>query len=159
AVDHRAARAQSGSSALEGGHSDKGNDQSGDRPNRDCANLHMGIISACLTRLAPPSSLSRRVLISLFIDCYNDLLCPETGKADVTVLERRGRTVEFRREQTCCGQMHYNTGYWDEAVPLVRQFVQVFRGAEVICIPSASCVAMIRDHYPRIAAEVGDHAL
>ncbi len=31
----------------------------------------------------------------------------------------------------------------------------IFDGAEVICVPSASCVAMIRDHYPKMAAESG----
>ncbi len=92
------------------------------------------------------------MLISLFITCYNDLLFPETGKAVVAVLERLGHTVEFRSEQTCCGQMHYNTGYHQEALPMVRRFLKTFRGADVICIPSASCVAMIRDQYPRIAA-------
>ncbi|HUZ05211.1 MAG TPA: (Fe-S)-binding protein [Acidobacteriaceae bacterium] len=97
--------------------------------------------------------------ISLFIACYNDMLFPETGKAVVTVLERLGHTVEFSLEQTCCGQMHYNTGYQDEAVPLVRRFVEIFRNAEVICIPSSSCVAMVRDHYPKIAHKTGDVAL
>src|SRR4051812_4420780 len=97
--------------------------------------------------------------ISLFIACYNDILFPETGKAVVTLLERLGHEVDFRREQTCCGQMHYNSGYWDDAVPMVRGFVRLFRDAEVVCIPSASCVAMIRDHYPKVAAELKDHAL
>jgi len=96
------------------------------------------------------------MLISLFITCYNDLLFPNTGKAVVAVLERLGHTVEFRSTQTCCGQMHYNTGYHADAMPLMRKFVEVFRDAQVICIPSASCVAMIRDHYPKMAAESGD---
>jgi len=95
------------------------------------------------------------VLISLFIACYNDALFPETGKAVVRVLERLGHTVEFRSAQTCCGQMHYNTGYYDEAMSLMRHFLEVFRGAETICIPSASCVAMIRDHFPRMGADAG----
>ena len=99
------------------------------------------------------------MIISLFITCYNDTLFPETGKAVVAVLERLGHTVEFRRAQTCCGQMHYNTGYQKEALPLMRHFLDVFRGAEVICIPSASCVAMIRDHYPKMAAQTGDKLL
>ena len=51
------------------------------------------------------------MLISLFITCYNDTLFPETGRAVVRVLERLGHEVEFRAAQTCCGQMHYNTGY------------------------------------------------
>jgi len=94
--------------------------------------------------------------ISLFITCYNDTLFPETGKAVVTVLERLGHTVTFRQEQSCCGQMHYNTGYQKEAFPMMRHFLRVFADAEVICIPSSSCVAMIRDHYPKMAAETGD---
>jgi L-lactate dehydrogenase complex protein LldE len=99
------------------------------------------------------------VRISLFVACYNDLLFPDTGKAVVAVLERLGHTVEFRREQTCCGQMHYNTGYWNEARPLMRRFVDTFADDEAICVPSASCVAMMRDHYPRMAEESGDAAL
>ena len=74
----------------------------------------------------------------------------------VSVLERLGHTVEFRAAQTCCGQMHYNTGYQREAFPLMRRFLEVFHDAETICIPSSSCVAMIRDHYPKMAAAAGD---
>ena len=99
------------------------------------------------------------MLISLFITCYNDTLFPETGKAVVTVLERLGHTVEFRAEQTCCGQMHYNTGYAADALPLMRRMVDVFRGSGPVCVPSASCVSMMRDHYPKMAAATGDAAL
>lgn len=97
--------------------------------------------------------------ISLFVACYNDTLFPETGKAVVAVLERLGHEVEFRSAQTCCGQMHYNTGYQKEAFPLLRHFVDVFETAELICVPSSSCVAMMRDHYPKMAAESGDQEL
>ena len=97
--------------------------------------------------------------ISLFITCYNDLLFPETGKSIVRLLERLDHTVEFPLEQTCCGQMHYNTGYQTEAMPLMQRFVEVFRHAEAICIPSSSCVAMIRDHYPKMAETTGDASL
>ena len=99
------------------------------------------------------------MLISLFITCYNDTLFPETGKAVVAVLERLGHQVEFRREQTCCGQMHFNTGYAADARRLMDHFLAVFEGAAVICIPSASCVAMIREHYPKMAAASGDPSL
>ncbi len=97
--------------------------------------------------------------IALFIACYNDTLFPETGIAVVRVLERLGHTIEFPPAQTCCGQMHYNTGYQAEALPLVRRFVRVFRDSEVVCVPSSSCVAMIREHYHKIAVASGDPAL
>ena len=91
----------------------------------------------------------------MFITCYNDTLFPETGKAVVRVLERLGHTVEFPRAQTCCGQMHYNTGYQAEATPLLERFVEQFRGAETVVVPSSSCVAMMRDHYPKMAVAIG----
>ena len=97
--------------------------------------------------------------ISLFITCYNDALFPETGKAVVAVLERLGHTVEFRPAQTCCGQMHYNTGYAADALPLMRRMVEVYRDSGPVCVPSASCVAMMRDHYPKLAAASGDGSL
>ena len=97
--------------------------------------------------------------VALFITCYNDTLFPETGKAVVRVLERLGHTVEFPAGQTCCGQMHWNTGYQAEALPLVQRFVDQFCGAEAVVVPSSSCVAMIRDHYPKMSAEIGDKKL
>jgi L-lactate dehydrogenase complex protein LldE len=88
--------------------------------------------------------------VSLFVTCFNDTLFPQTGRAVVEVLERLGHEVEFREEQTCCGQMHYNTGYQDEALRLARRLVHVFEGAETIVTPSASCAAMVREGYPRL---------
>lgn len=97
--------------------------------------------------------------ISLFITCFNDTLFPETGRAMVHLFERLGHTVNFPLEQTCCGQMHYNTGYHDEAIPLVRRFVNVFEESEYIVAPSASCVAMIKEFYPKVAEQDGDPQL
>ncbi len=94
--------------------------------------------------------------VALFITCYNDTLFPGTGKAVVRVLERLGHTVEFPAGQTCCGQMHWNTGYQAEALPLLSRFVAQFKGAEAVVVPSSSCVAMMRDHYPMMAAELKD---
>jgi L-lactate dehydrogenase complex protein LldE len=93
--------------------------------------------------------------VALFITCYNDTLFPETGKAVVRVLERLGHVVEFPVGQTCCGQMHYNTGYQADAMPLLERFVLQFKHAEAVVVPSSSCVAMMRDHYPRMAAHIG----
>ncbi len=97
--------------------------------------------------------------VSLFITCYNDTLFPGTGQAVVRVLERLGHTVEFPAGQTCCGQMHYNTGYQAEAMPLLERFVAQFADAEAVVVPSSSCVAMMKDHYPKMAESIGDAKL
>jgi L-lactate dehydrogenase complex protein LldE len=95
--------------------------------------------------------------VSLFITCFNDTLFPRTGQAVVNLLERLGHQVDFPLNQTCCGQMHYNTGYQREAIPLVRHFVEVFRDADVVVSPSASCVGMVHELYPK-AAELAEDA-
>ena len=73
---------------------------------------------------------------SLFITCFNDTLFPATGQAVVALLERLGLEVDFPLEQTCCGQMHFNTGYAEETVPLVRRFVNVFADSVSRCCGS-----------------------
>ncbi|MFC4454181.1 (Fe-S)-binding protein [Deinococcus sonorensis] len=97
--------------------------------------------------------------IDLFLTCLNDALFPRTGLAMVSLLERLGHTVRFNEAQTCCGQMHFNTGYQPEALTLVRKFVHDFRDAEVIVAPSGSCVAFVRDLYPKAAEWAGDEQL
>ncbi len=97
--------------------------------------------------------------VSLFITCYNDTLFPETGRAVVRLLERLGVEVQFRPAQTCCGQMHANTGFRGEAFSQAKRFVKLYADAEAVVIPSSSCVAMIRDQYPGLIAELGNDAL
>jgi L-lactate dehydrogenase complex protein LldE len=99
------------------------------------------------------------VRVSLFITCFNDTLFPETGKAAVAVLERLGHRVEFPQAQTCCGQMHNNSGYQREALALVRRFVDVFRDAEAVVIPSTSCTMTVRTQYLHLAGLAGDQRL
>ena len=97
--------------------------------------------------------------VALFITCFNDTLFPQTGIAAVRLLERLGHEVEFPAEQTCCGQIHINTGYQREAMPLLRRFVQVFRHYNTIVCPSASCTGTVREAYPRLAETLGDRDL
>ncbi|HNP84638.1 MAG TPA: (Fe-S)-binding protein [Kouleothrix sp.] len=97
--------------------------------------------------------------IALFITCFNDTIFPQTGRAMVQLLERLGHRVEFPTAQTCCGQIHFNTGYQREAIPLVRHFVATFARYQVIVAPSASCVGMVREFYARVAEVSGDRRL
>lgn len=89
--------------------------------------------------------------IALFIGCYNDALFPEVGKATVALLRRLGHEVEFPEEQTCCGQMHFNSGYQDACIPLVSRFVDAFAGFDAVVTPSGSCASMVRRYHPLVA--------
>ncbi|MEJ3744645.1 (Fe-S)-binding protein [Actinomycetes bacterium KLBMP 9797] len=96
--------------------------------------------------------------VALFVTCVNDLVFPGTGRAVVRILERLGHTVEFPVGQSCCGQMHANSGYREEALPLVRGYVETFDRYDVVVAPSGSCVAMVRDWYPKLVPDAADLA-
>jgi L-lactate dehydrogenase complex protein LldE len=97
--------------------------------------------------------------IALFVTCLADTLFPVVGRATVRLLERLGHEVEFPQAQTCCGQMHINTGYVRDALPLVRRYVEVFERCDVIVAPSGSCVGSIRHQHPMVARRYGDERL
>jgi len=99
------------------------------------------------------------VRAALFLTCMNDTLFPDVGIATVQVLEHLGHEVEFPETQTCCGQLHLNSGYQDAAVDLARRFVRVFADSDIVVAPSASCVATVREFYPYLAEQFGDQEL
>lgn len=94
--------------------------------------------------------------VALFATCINDVMFPETPKAVVRLLERLGCEVDFPSAQTCCGQMFTNTGYFDEAMPSIRTYLDAFEPYDYIVAPSGSCVGSIRDQHPMLAQRSGD---
>ena len=92
--------------------------------------------------------------VALFVTCFNDTLFPSTGQAVVRVLERLGHEVVFPEGQTCCGQMHGNTGYEEHGLDLARRWERVFTGEDVVVSPSASCVGFVREHVPSSAGRL-----
>ncbi|MEV6302791.1 (Fe-S)-binding protein [Actinoplanes sp. NPDC051861] len=97
--------------------------------------------------------------IALFATCLADTLFPQAAKATVLLLERLGHEVVFPAEQTCCGQMHINTGYQKAALPLVKRYVNTFDAYDVIVAPSGSCVGSIRHQHEMVATRYGTAGL
>jgi L-lactate dehydrogenase complex protein LldE len=99
--------------------------------------------------------------IVLFATCLADAMFPQAAIATVSLLERLGHQVVFPDKQTCCGQMHINTGYLAEATALVRHHVEVFEaaGCDAVVAPSGSCVGSVRHQHAMVAHRAGDDAL
>jgi L-lactate dehydrogenase complex protein LldE len=97
--------------------------------------------------------------VALFVTCLGDTLYPSVGRSTVRLLERLGHEVAFPAGQTCCGQMHINTGYQKEAVALIRHHVEVFSPYDLIVVPSASCVGAIRHQHAMVARRAGQPSL
>jgi len=99
------------------------------------------------------------VKVGLLVTCMNDALFPEVGRATVEVLRRLGVDVAFPAGQTCCAQPMVNTGYLDEAVPVVRSFARAFDGFDAVVTPSGSCAGSVRHQHAIVARRAGDAGL
>lgn len=97
--------------------------------------------------------------VALMVTCLNDAIYPDTGRAVVTLLRRLGVEVDFPAAQTCCAQPMVNTGYLDEAVPVVRTFVDAFAGYDAVVTPSGSCAGSARHQHSIVARRSGDAGL
>ena len=97
--------------------------------------------------------------VAVMSTCLGDALFPDAVRATVRLLRRLGVAVDVPEAQTCCGQPMVNTGYLDEAVPLVRTFVSAFEGYDHVVVPSGSCAGSVRHQHSLVAARSGDGAL
>ena len=88
-----------------------------------------------------------------FGTCLIDMLYPEAGMAGLNLIRREGVRVIFPPEQTCCGQPAYNSGFPKEAKKVALKQIRLFAEDYPIVVPSGSCAAMMKHHYPYLFAE------
>ena len=87
------------------------------------------------------------MIVDIFVPCFIDQLYPETAFNMVKVLEGAGCKVNYIEQQTCCGQLAFNSGYWDDAKEVGEKFLKEFSGDRYIVVPSGSCCGFMRNYY------------
>ena len=99
--------------------------------------------------------------VALFSTCIGDALFPDAHKATAVVLSRLGYDVVFPDQQTCCGQMHVNTGYKEQAIPIIETYVDAFSDPSIdyVVAPSGSCTGAVREQHVQLAERFGSKAL
>ncbi len=95
--------------------------------------------------------------VDIFIPCFIDQIFPDTGINMVKVLEKLNIEVNYNENQTCCGQMAFNSGFWDEAKCMGEKFIRDFSSSKYVVAPSASCVGMVRNYYPEMFLNTSLH--
>jgi L-lactate dehydrogenase complex protein LldE len=94
----------------------------------------------------------RPAAVYLYATCLVDQFAPEAGLDTVRLLEREGIRVLYPTGQTCCGQPAYTSGFPDEARAVARRQLDLFPEPWPVVVPSGSCAAMMRHHYPVLFA-------
>jgi L-lactate dehydrogenase complex protein LldE len=86
--------------------------------------------------------------VAVFSTCLVDGMFPDVGKATVALLRRLGLHVDVPAQQTCCGQMHMNSGYPRQAADLARRQADILAGYDAVIAPSGSCAGSVRHQWP-----------
>ena len=97
--------------------------------------------------------------IYFFATCLVDLFYPRAGLAGMALLRREGLQVLYPRDQTCCGQPAWNSGYREQARRVARLQLDLFPQPWPIVVPSGSCAGMMKQHYPALFADTEDEEL
>lgn len=95
--------------------------------------------------------------VDIFIPCFIDQVFPQTGMNMVKILEKLGIEVHYNPNQTCCGQMAFNSGFWDEAKNLGQKFLKDFPNDRPVVAPSASCVGYVKNNYEKLFFNTASH--
>ncbi len=88
--------------------------------------------------------------VDVFIPCFIDQVYPATGINMVKILKKAGIKVNYNPNQTCCGQMAFNSGFMDEAKAIGEKFIKDFPFDRPVVGPSASCAGFIRNYYQQL---------
>jgi len=95
--------------------------------------------------------------VDIFIPCFIDQIYPNTGMNMVKILEKFEVEVNYNDNQTCCGQMAFNSGFWDEAKELGEKFIKDFPNDQPVVAPSASCVGYVKNYFDKLFFNTGLH--
>lgn len=90
------------------------------------------------------------MIVDIFVPCFIDQIFPQTGMNMVKIFEKLGVIIHYNDNQTCCGQMAFNSGFWDEAKKMGEKFLKDFPNNRPIVAPSASCVGYVKNYYPKL---------
>ena len=88
--------------------------------------------------------------------CLADLYFPKAGLSGMKLLQREGLKVIYPKDQTCCAQPAFNSGYRQEALSVARSLIACFEKDIPIVIPSGSCTSMIRHHWRELFQDQSD---
>ena len=88
--------------------------------------------------------------VDIFIPCFIDQFYPDTGFNMIRILEKLGHKAHYNTEQTCCGQIAFNSGFWEEAKAIGSKFIKDFQNNRPIVAPTASCTGYVKKYFPEL---------
>ncbi|PZT48037.1 oxidoreductase [Helicobacter valdiviensis] len=91
--------------------------------------------------------------VYLFATCLGTALMQESVLSAIKLLRREGIEVIFKKNQTCCSQPSFNSGYFHESKNVALHNIELFDKDYPIIVPSGSCAGMMSHDYLELFKE------
>lgn len=75
---------------------------------------------------------------------------PQIPAAALRLIRESGAEPFYPPEQTCCGQIAFNEGYFDGAAELAEKCADLFADCDAVVFPSGSCCGVFRAHWTEL---------
>lgn len=85
--------------------------------------------------------------IYFYATCLGTATMQESIINAIKLLTREGIEVIFKKNQTCCAQPSFNSGYFKESKEIALYNVNLFEKDYPIVVPSGSCAGMMSHDY------------
>jgi L-lactate dehydrogenase complex protein LldE len=89
-------------------------------------------------------------MIGLFPTCLGDAVHPQVVRDAKRVLRAAGVETVPIPGATCCGQPAWNSGFAADARRVARRTLRAMADLDAVVVPSGSCTAMMRLHWPHL---------
>lgn len=85
--------------------------------------------------------------VYFFATCLGSAAMQDSVLNAIKLLRREGVEVIFKKNQTCCSQPSFNSGYFNESKTVAMHNINLFDEDIPIIVPSGSCAGMMGHDY------------
>ncbi len=97
--------------------------------------------------------------VYFFATCLGSIAYSNTCINAIKLLQKEGVEVIFKKDQTCCGQPSYNSGYYNDTKQVVLHNINLFNEPYPIIVPSGSCAGMMKVDYLELFDNDGNYSM
>ena len=97
--------------------------------------------------------------VYFFATCLGTAAMQEAVLSGIKLLRREGVEVIFKKNQTCCAQPSFNSGYFKESKEVALYNIKQFPEDYPIVVPSGSCAGMMSHDYLNLFKDDKDFPL
>lgn len=94
--------------------------------------------------------------VYFFATCLGGAAYSQTCINAIKLLQKEGCEVVFKKDQTCCSQPSYNSGFYEDSRKIAMHNINLFSEPYPVIVPSGSCAGVMKLDYLELFESSGE---